>query len=245
MLHAITYRCTYTFDPLRCRGHSYWGKVPASCKGALGAHLVALGAAVPEWSQQSFVKGGVHERLVRRLHPHGRPHLEQLPKPKGIMKVKATTTHTTTHAAPCYPQLGWEKTAAYKYWLGGCFFKPRGRTCETALLKYLNGTGTDVDVDRNQYQKVAEVSEVSGQGYHADERTAKKTQHLSANVSASSAAACTRHMALRDRLILDSCLRMAHYYTPHTARLVTKYARRDLETFGYPEWDGDLTLPWF
>eukprot|EP00966_Prymnesium_polylepis_P254348 5877914-Prymnesium_polylepis.2 len=35
------------------------------------------------------------------------------------------------------------------------------------------------------------------------------------------------------------------HYTPELAQIVTTWAKRDLETFGYPEWDGRLSTPWY
>jgi hypothetical protein len=41
-----------------------------------------------------------------------------------------------------------------------------------------------------------------------------------------------------------SCARLAEYYTPKLAAVVTATYRDDLERFGYPSWDGDVAHPW-
>ena len=42
-----------------------------------------------------------------------------------------------------------------------------------------------------------------------------------------------------------ACERMEKYYTRAIAATVTQYAKNDLESFGYPEWDGNVENPWF
>ena len=48
-----------------------------------------------------------------------------------------------------------------------------------------------------------------------------------------------------DRHDTRTCDRMSTYYTPEVAKMVTDYFRADLERFGYPEWDGDISHAWY
>jgi len=49
---------------------------------------------------------------------------------------------------------------------------------------------------------------------------------------------------LRTPHVRHACARLAEYYTPELAAVVTATFRRDLERFNYPVWDGDVAHPW-
>jgi hypothetical protein len=38
---------------------------------------------------------------------------------------------------------------------------------------------------------------------------------------------------------------MSEYYTRELARLVSSYAKSDLDAFGYPPWDANPSTPFF
>jgi hypothetical protein len=44
--------------------------------------------------------------------------------------------------------------------------------------------------------------------------------------------------------VMHSCARLAEYYTPKLAAVVTATFRKDLERFGYPKWNGDISRKW-
>lgn len=49
---------------------------------------------------------------------------------------------------------------------------------------------------------------------------------------------------MRTAHVMHSCNRLAEFYTPELAAIVTATFRGDLERFDYPEWNGDVANPW-
>ena len=105
--------------------------------------------------------------------------------------------------------LGWEASTSDAGWDGGCFYRPVGTDCGTALLlPPANATTSAPSAGRGGGGGGCGRG---GHGGHAH----------------------------------GGCEAMAAHYTPELAARVTAFARGDLVRFGYPEWHGNVSEPWY
>ena len=144
--------------------------------------------------------------------------------------------------------LGWEKAASYSRWNGGCFFKPRGTSCQTALVQAEHANDTSSSKNMNSAPTDKAGADIEHAMPTADELAAIARQVSNRTGKATSTeitAVCARHALRRDFMSIEACLKMEHHYTPELARMVARYSRNDLELYGYPEWDGNLRNRWF
>jgi hypothetical protein len=135
-------------------------------------------------------------------------------------------------------RLHWEAAAGHARsrmgsWHGGCFFKPQGRSCHNAL------------VPRRPDEPLYVQSPLLLNTTALTIAVCRSSKGLANGSLTQEAFDCARLVGGRDMLSVSACLRMAEFYTPQLAARVTEYARDDLLLYGYPEWNGSVSRPWY